>query len=279
MRVDRKSGVVRETTVVDLFGNRTTIAFDELRENTGPAADLFALHAARGRSRDHPAERALSCVGPGAVPAALCPRTAIRVTRGARRANALHSSAAGDVSPTAPSESRRSDRSRRIPSGRLDASCAATCADRRASARAVIARGSSTALRASRRLRVNRARRCASTHWGAASERLAECLGHVSSLDTGRCSDMFELGPKRPKILGILALQRDGGCGRAGVDRHAADPLGGPERDLDGVRPLFSRVASRLRRSTAPARSSVARLRVGADESAAGTSRVSRVAA
>jgi outer membrane lipoprotein carrier protein len=43
MRVDRKSGIVRETTVVDLFGNRTTIAFDELRENTGPAADLFGF--------------------------------------------------------------------------------------------------------------------------------------------------------------------------------------------------------------------------------------------
>jgi outer membrane lipoprotein carrier protein len=43
MRVDRKSGVVRETTVVDLFGNRTTIAFDELRENTSPAPDLFAF--------------------------------------------------------------------------------------------------------------------------------------------------------------------------------------------------------------------------------------------
>jgi outer membrane lipoprotein carrier protein len=43
MRVDRKSGVVRETAVVDLFGNRTTIAFGELRENTGPAPDLFTF--------------------------------------------------------------------------------------------------------------------------------------------------------------------------------------------------------------------------------------------
>ena len=43
MRVDRKSGVVRETTVVDLFGNRTTIAFDELRENAGSEADLFTF--------------------------------------------------------------------------------------------------------------------------------------------------------------------------------------------------------------------------------------------
>jgi chaperone LolA len=43
MQVDRKSGVVRETTVVDLFGNRTTIAFDEMRENGSPAADLFSF--------------------------------------------------------------------------------------------------------------------------------------------------------------------------------------------------------------------------------------------
>jgi chaperone LolA len=43
MRVDRASGVARETTVVDLFGNRTTIAFDELRENTDPSADLFTF--------------------------------------------------------------------------------------------------------------------------------------------------------------------------------------------------------------------------------------------
>lgn len=48
MRVDRKSGVVRETTVVDLFGNRTVIAFDELRENTNPAAALFAFTPPEG---------------------------------------------------------------------------------------------------------------------------------------------------------------------------------------------------------------------------------------
>jgi chaperone LolA len=48
MRVDRKSGVVRETTVDDLFGNRTTIAFDELRENTRPAADLFGFSPPEG---------------------------------------------------------------------------------------------------------------------------------------------------------------------------------------------------------------------------------------
>lgn len=48
MRVDRVSFAVRETSVVDLFGNRTTIAFDELRENTKPAADLFAFTPPEG---------------------------------------------------------------------------------------------------------------------------------------------------------------------------------------------------------------------------------------
>ncbi len=41
LRVDRDSAAVRETTVVDLFGNRTTIAFDKLRENTKPGASSF----------------------------------------------------------------------------------------------------------------------------------------------------------------------------------------------------------------------------------------------
>ena len=43
LRVDRASASVRETTVVDLFGNRTTITFGQLRENTGPAADSFSF--------------------------------------------------------------------------------------------------------------------------------------------------------------------------------------------------------------------------------------------
>jgi outer membrane lipoprotein-sorting protein len=34
--------------VVDLFGNRTTIAFDELRENTKPAASSFAFTPPEG---------------------------------------------------------------------------------------------------------------------------------------------------------------------------------------------------------------------------------------
>jgi len=33
---------------VDLFGNRTTIAFDELRENTKPVASLFAFTPPEG---------------------------------------------------------------------------------------------------------------------------------------------------------------------------------------------------------------------------------------
>ena len=48
MRVDRVSFAVRETSVVDLFGNRTTIAFDALRENTKPGADLFTFTPPEG---------------------------------------------------------------------------------------------------------------------------------------------------------------------------------------------------------------------------------------
>jgi len=48
LRVDRGSAAVRETTVVDLFGNRTTIAFDQLRENTKPAASSFAFTPPEG---------------------------------------------------------------------------------------------------------------------------------------------------------------------------------------------------------------------------------------
>jgi len=48
MRVDRVGFAVRETSVVDLFGNRTTIAFDELRENTKPVAGLFVFTPPEG---------------------------------------------------------------------------------------------------------------------------------------------------------------------------------------------------------------------------------------
>jgi outer membrane lipoprotein carrier protein len=48
LRVDRASGAVRESVVVDLFGNRTAIAFEELRENTKPDASTFEFAAPDG---------------------------------------------------------------------------------------------------------------------------------------------------------------------------------------------------------------------------------------
>ncbi|RIL07750.1 MAG: hypothetical protein DCC71_01955 [Proteobacteria bacterium] len=48
LHVDAASAKVRETTVVDLFGNRTNVRFDELRENTGPDPKLFRYEAADG---------------------------------------------------------------------------------------------------------------------------------------------------------------------------------------------------------------------------------------
>ena len=41
LRADPKNGGVRETVVVDLLGNRTTIALSELRVNSNPDPDLF----------------------------------------------------------------------------------------------------------------------------------------------------------------------------------------------------------------------------------------------
>jgi outer membrane lipoprotein-sorting protein len=41
LRVDAKSGLVAETAVVDLFGNRTVVAFRDSRENAGADASLF----------------------------------------------------------------------------------------------------------------------------------------------------------------------------------------------------------------------------------------------
>jgi outer membrane lipoprotein carrier protein len=41
LRADPKSGAVRETVVVDLLGNRTTIALSELRSNASPDSALF----------------------------------------------------------------------------------------------------------------------------------------------------------------------------------------------------------------------------------------------
>lgn len=48
LRVERATGAVRETGVVDLFGNRTVVAFDELRENAGVAPDLFRFEVPKG---------------------------------------------------------------------------------------------------------------------------------------------------------------------------------------------------------------------------------------
>jgi outer membrane lipoprotein carrier protein len=41
LKVDPRSGAVLETTVSDLFGNRTVVSFREVRENAGVAKGLF----------------------------------------------------------------------------------------------------------------------------------------------------------------------------------------------------------------------------------------------
>ena len=41
LNVARSSGEVLETSVVDLFGNATTIAFLDAKTNTAPAASIF----------------------------------------------------------------------------------------------------------------------------------------------------------------------------------------------------------------------------------------------
>lgn len=46
--VDAKTAVVAETTVVDLFGNRTRVALADLRENTRPDAALFRFEPPAG---------------------------------------------------------------------------------------------------------------------------------------------------------------------------------------------------------------------------------------
>lgn len=46
--VDAKTAIVAETTVVDLFGNRTRVTFEDLRENTGPDATLFRFEPPAG---------------------------------------------------------------------------------------------------------------------------------------------------------------------------------------------------------------------------------------
>lgn len=46
--VARESGAVVATTVVDLFGNRTAVAFRDVRENAGAASDLFEFEPPAG---------------------------------------------------------------------------------------------------------------------------------------------------------------------------------------------------------------------------------------
>jgi outer membrane lipoprotein carrier protein len=48
LRVDAKSGAVAETTVVDLFGNRTVVAFQNSRENAGVEAASFRFSPPAG---------------------------------------------------------------------------------------------------------------------------------------------------------------------------------------------------------------------------------------
>jgi outer membrane lipoprotein carrier protein len=46
--VDPASGRVQASTVTDLFGNRTTVAFSEVRLNTGPPASVFRFEPPPG---------------------------------------------------------------------------------------------------------------------------------------------------------------------------------------------------------------------------------------
>jgi outer membrane lipoprotein carrier protein len=46
--VDRSGGDIRQTEVFDLFGNRTRVAFEEVRTNTSPPAALFQFQPPPG---------------------------------------------------------------------------------------------------------------------------------------------------------------------------------------------------------------------------------------
>ena len=48
LEVDPESGRVQASTVTDLFGNRTTVAFSQVRLNTAPRADLFRFEPPPG---------------------------------------------------------------------------------------------------------------------------------------------------------------------------------------------------------------------------------------
>jgi len=46
--VDPETGRVAASTVADLFGNRTTVAFEDVRTNTGPEPDTFTFEPPEG---------------------------------------------------------------------------------------------------------------------------------------------------------------------------------------------------------------------------------------
>ena len=48
LRVDPRGGDLRETTVVDLLGNATTVAFRDVETNRDPASDLFRFEPPPG---------------------------------------------------------------------------------------------------------------------------------------------------------------------------------------------------------------------------------------
>ena len=48
LRAHRATGEIAGTTVVDLFGNETTIDFAQIRENIDPPADVFRPHLPEG---------------------------------------------------------------------------------------------------------------------------------------------------------------------------------------------------------------------------------------
>ena len=133
-----------------------------------------------------------------------------------RSRKALRRAAAGAVSPTAPSKSRRRIDHIASRGGRFDASCAAPAPIEEANAREVLAP------RALRRLRVEPPKRRATRHGGARTEWRGARAVWVRLTRVGAL--ICSIGPKMPKILGFLAFQRDGGCDRAGVELACSGP-------------------------------------------------------
>ena len=96
--VDAKTAAVAETTVVDLFGNRTHVAFVDLRENTAPRRRALSLRRARRRARDRgPLKaRALSLDGISRHRAATAPQRRAEKLRRRRRPVGLRRNADTD---------------------------------------------------------------------------------------------------------------------------------------------------------------------------------------